>query len=29
VDVEDVLLEMVRPTEVLAAEGAGEGIPGT
>lgn len=29
VDVEDVLLEMVRPAEVFAAEGAGEGIPGT
>lgn len=28
VDVEDVLLEMIRSTEVLAAEGAGEGIPG-
>lgn len=28
VDVEDMLLEMIRPAEVLAAEGAGEGIPG-
>jgi len=29
VDVEDMLLEMIRPAEVLAAEGAGEGIPGS
>lgn len=28
VDVEDVLLEMVRPAEVFAAEGAGESVPG-
>lgn len=28
VDVENMLLEMIRPAEVLAAEGAGEGIPG-
>lgn len=28
VDVENMLLEVIRPAEVLAAEGAGEGIPG-
>lgn len=27
-DVQDMLLEVIRPAEVLAAEGAGEGIPG-
>jgi len=26
VDIEDVLLEMIRPAEELAAEGAGEGV---
>lgn len=29
VDVENMLLEVIRPAEVLAAEGAGEGIPGS
>ncbi|EFN84243.1 hypothetical protein EAI_10031 [Harpegnathos saltator] len=29
VDVEDVLLEVIRPAEVFAAEGAGEGVPGS
>lgn len=29
VDVEDMLLEVIRSAEVLAAEGAGEGIPGS
>lgn len=28
-DVEDMLLEMVRPAEILAAESAGEGVPGS